>query len=1070
MKTVHELLRENIERWEIRGRGVLTFPERVSPRPPFAPFPGHHLKGFRGGDDGVRHTVVSGFLAKLGSIVRGISAPQPALIEGDTDQEENVEIEPDWCGENAELLELRMRLPEGLNVARESVVPLLASMGYAEQPLVFEIIGTASETWTQWVADVGDAEDLHRQMQAHFPQVKLSVSNDALSAALPESGEMAVVDFALSHAFLLPLASVKSDPFVTLIGALSSLAEDELGIYQVIFTPLTEPWAEHATSAVTKADGKPFFDGGAGLVKAAQQKTEGPLFGVVVRMAGIASEYERAWQIVRGMASALRHFSRAGGNEFMPLKNDDYDQADHIDDLLDRRTRRCGMLLNLDELTGLVHLPSAAVQSKKFRRIDTNTRAVEPQATHEGVSIGINQHDSEASEVWLSREQRVRHCHILGGTGTGKSTLLFSMIQQDIANGEGLAVLDPHGDLIDRVLGVIPPERVNDVVLFDPADEQFVIPFNILSARSDFEKQLLASDLVSVFQRLSTSWGDQMNSVFQNAVLAFLESSEGGTLSDLRRFLLDAEWREQFLQTVSDPDVRFYWKRAFPQLGGNKSIGPIMTRLETFLSPKPIRYMVSQRENRLDFGGMMDSGKIFLAKLPQGQIGRENAFLLGSLVMTKLQQMAMSRARMPASQRRPFYCYIDEFHHFITPSLTEILSGARKYGLGLVLAHQDLKQLDKDKDVSSSVLSNAFTRIVFRVGDSDARSLADGFAHFEARDLQSLAIGHAIARIERADNDFNLSVPLPDEVDELVADEQRLAAIDASRRTYAIPRKDIEAEMLRRLEAEDAASSKTKKVKEPRAVPTSESVSQSPPAPHESSSETQAVKSENELPRPDTERVTVTPTPLIDVPAERSEVATARSNDTTRVPAPPLDAGKGGFQHRILQDRIRAIGEQQGFRAMLEMPTSVGRESIDVGLVRSDMRIACEISVTTTIDHEVGNVRKCLRENFDLIAIITSEERRLRQIEAAVIGCFDQTSAARVSYFQPDAFLTYLSTLTPPPEPLAVPSAPAPAESVRKGYKVKRVFTQLTPEERAARESAAFKLLVEEMKLPPRPE
>jgi len=169
MKTVHELLRENIERWEIRGRGVLTFPERVSPRPPFAPFPGHHLKGFRGGDDGVRHTVVSGFLAKLGSIVRGISAPQPALIEGDTDQEENVEIEPDWCGENAELVELRMRLPEGLNVARESVVPLLASMGYAEQPLVFEIIGTASETWTQWVADVGDAEDLHRQMQAHFP-------------------------------------------------------------------------------------------------------------------------------------------------------------------------------------------------------------------------------------------------------------------------------------------------------------------------------------------------------------------------------------------------------------------------------------------------------------------------------------------------------------------------------------------------------------------------------------------------------------------------------------------------------------------------------------------------------------------------------------------------------------------------------------------------------------------------------------------------------------------------------------------------------------------------------------
>jgi len=1070
MKSVHELLTENIARWEVRGRGVLTFPERVSPRPPFAPFPGHRLKEFRGGDDGVRHTAVSGFLAKLGSLLRGVNNLQPALRDCDSDQDGAEEIEPHWCGEESERVELRMRLPEGLNVTRESVVPLLASMGYAEQPLVFEIIGTASETWTQWVADAGDAEDLHRQMQAHFPQVKLSATNDALTNALPEFGEMAVVEFALSEPFVLPLASVKHDPFVTLIGALASLVGGELGIYQVIFTPLSEPWAEHATASVTKADGKPFFDDGASLVKAAHQKTEGPLFGVVVRMAGIATEYERAWQIVRGMASALRHFSRADGNEFMPLNNNDYDQRDHIDDLIDRRTRRCGMLLNLDELTGLVHLPSAAVQSKKFRRIDTNTRAAALPAAREGVCIGLNQHDGDEHEVWLNREQRVRHCHILGGTGTGKSTLLFSMIQQDIANGEGLAVLDPHGDLIDRVLGVIPPERVNDVVLFDPADEQFVIPFNILSARSDFEKQLLASDLVSVFQRLSTSWGDQMNSVFQNAVFAFLESSEGGTLADLRRFLLDAEWREQFLQTVSDPDVRFYWKRAFPQLGGNKSIGPIITRLETFLSPKPIRYMVSQRENRLDFGGMMDSGKIFLAKLPQGQIGRENAFLLGSLVMTKLQQMAMSRARIPASKRRLFICFIDEFHHFITPSLTEILSGARKYGLGLVLAHQDLKQLDKDKDVSSSVLSNAFTRIVFRVGDSDARSLAEGFAHFEARDLQSLSIGQAIARIERADNDFNLSVPLPNEVDELIADERRSVAIDASRRAYAIPRKDIEAEMLRRLEADDAAASKTKKVKEPRAVSTSESVPKSPPAPHESSSETQAVESEIEPPKPDTERAAVTPTPPIDVPAERNEVATAQPNANTRLPSLPPEAGKGGFQHRILQDRIRAIGEQQGFRAMLEMPTSAGRESIDVGLVRSDMRIACEISVTTTIDHEVGNVRKCLRENFDLIAIITSEERRLRQIEAAVISCFDQTSAARVTYFQPDAFLTYLSTLTPPPEQLSIPSAPAPAESVRKGYKVKRVFTQLTPEERSARESAAFKLLVEEMKLPPRPD
>lgn len=1044
MKPVHELLRENFERWEIRGRGVLTFPERVSPRPPFAPFPGHRLKGFQSGDDGVRHTAVSGLFARFGAMIRGEEDARPPLSNPASDEPAD-EIQPDGCGEGNEVAELRLRLPQGMAVTREAMSPFFTSMELAEQPLVFEVIGTGREVWAQWVVDVADAEEMRQQMQAHFPQVKVGMEENALFASLPEDGEMAVVEFGLGELFMLPLASVKHDPLVTLVGALSSLAEEEAGIYQVIFTPLSEPWAQHAQAAVTKLDGRPFFEDGAGLVKATAQKMDGPLFGVVVRLAAAATEYDRAWQILRGMAPALRHFARAGGNEFIPLSNEDYDHEDHISDVLDRRTRRSGMVLSLDELTGLVHLPSAAVQSPKFLRIDGNTRSSGLPPSREGVCLGYNQHGGETSEVWLPPAHRLRHCHILGGTGTGKSTLLFSMIQQDIANGEGVAVLDPHGDLIDRVLGIIPQERVKDVVLLDPADEQFVIPFNILSAHSDFEKQLLASDLVSVFQRLSTSWGDQMNSVFQNAVLAFLESREGGTLADLRRFLLDAGWRERFLQTVDDPDVRYYWKRAFPQLGGGKSIGPIITRLETFLSPKPIRFMVAQRENRLDFRAMMDGGKIFLARLPQGLIGRENAFLLGSLIMTKLQQMAMSRARVPESQRRPFYCYMDEFHHFITPSLTEVLSGARKYGLGLVLAHQELKQLDRDKDVASAVLSNAFTRIAFRVGDADARVLSDGFAHFEARDIQSLGIGQAIARIERADHDFNLAVPKPEQPDEMQAEQQRDAAIHTSRAAYAIPRRQVESELLRRLVEDDEPPPPPKPKKPKENIP---NTADSPPVEDQ----------QPPIPQPP-------PEPPAESPAKAFVETPA--NAPAMVSAPPVaDPGKGGHQHRIMQDRIRAVGEQMGFHAHLEMPIGAGRESVDVGLIRHDMRIACEISVTTTIDHEVGNVRKCLRGDFSLVAVITADARRLRQIEAAVTGCFNPEEAARVQYFQPESFLSFLATLTPPPEPEQIPSAPAPKESIRKGYKVKRVFTQLTPEERSVREAAALKLLAQEMKPP----
>jgi len=157
--------------------------------------------------------------------------------------------------------------------------------------------------------------------------------------------------------------------------------------------------------------------------------------------------------------------------------------------------------------------------------------------------------------VCLNPEQRVNHMHIIGAPGTGKSTLLFNLICQDIKNAQGVAVFDPHGDLVEKVLGIIPPSRVDDVVLVDPSDVEFVVGFNILSAHSDFEKALIASDLVSVFKRLSSSWGDQMESVLNNAILAFLESSKGGTLAELRRFLLEPTYRKEFLTTVREPEV-----------------------------------------------------------------------------------------------------------------------------------------------------------------------------------------------------------------------------------------------------------------------------------------------------------------------------------------------------------------------------------------------------------------------------------------------------------------------------------------------------------------------------------
>lgn len=221
------------------------------------------------------------------------------------------------------------------------------------------------------------------------------------------------------------------------------------------------------------------------------------------------------------------------------------------------------MILTSDELIGFVHLPSSAVRSPVFTR-DAKDKGSTLKCRARWSLARSQSSRRSFNPVSLTREQRVRACaHILGASGTGKSTLLFNLIRQDIENGEGVAVFDPAGDLIDRILGIIPEHRIKDVILVDPADEKFAIGFNILSAHSELEKTLLASDLVSVFQRLSTSWGDQMHSVLQNAILAFLESSRRGTLADLRRFLVEPDFRKEFLKSVSDTNVLYYWHKRF---------------------------------------------------------------------------------------------------------------------------------------------------------------------------------------------------------------------------------------------------------------------------------------------------------------------------------------------------------------------------------------------------------------------------------------------------------------------------------------------------------------------------
>ena len=644
-----------------------------------------------------------------------------------------------------------------------------------------------------------------------------------------------------------------------------------------------------------------------------------------------------------------------------------------------------------------------------------------------GLLLGNNVHIGQSVAVRLSPEQRVRHTHIIGASGTGKSTLLFNLIRQDIEQGDGVAALDPHGDLVDRVLSIIPENRIGDVVLVDPSDTEYPIGFNILSAHSELEKNLLASDLVSVFRRLSTSWGDQMDIVLRNAILAFLESTAGGTLSDLRRFLIEPNFRNQFLATVRDPEVVYYWQKVFPHLSGSKSIGPVLTRLQTLLSQKSIRLMVSQPENRLDFAEIMDSGKIFLAKLPQGLMGTEDSYLFGTLLVSKFQQLAMSRQAQQMSLRRDFWLYIDEFDNFITPSMAEILKGARKYRLGLTLAHHELHQLQRNADVASAVMSHPATRIVFRVGDEDAKKLAEGFSVFTAQDLKNLEVGQAIACVERSDFDFNLSVPMPPKVGEEEGAQRRQKVITASREKYGTPRAQVEAALLRAWEGERPIEKVTPKPStvEDRPLPSDQA--------------------------PASILVPTPPPPPLVTPSD-TKPSTVSGRKASKTPA---DLGRGGAQHKAIQQRIKQAAEKLGFRSVIEKQIPEG--SVDLLLERPDQTFACEISITTTIDHEVGNVAKCLKTGFANVAVICLDAERLKKIEAAIAGSLGHELAARVIYCEPDQFIARLQTLHP-----QVPKAPEAPET-RRGYRIKRSVTNLTPEEQKQREEAAIRSIAEVM-------
>lgn len=899
---------------------------------------------------------------------------------------------------NESLSELSIILPKEFDASPAVCEQFFLSLSSFSTPVSFEILADASSISIQLACDYSLASHLKNQIKTFFSDCVINENQAVLKSHLTNQEQTVIADFGLARQLLSPLQAFRSynpDPLTGLISSLANLQAGEKAVVQILFQKAKQNWAEEVNKVFANADFKSVFSNQISLLR---EKFSAPLFAVLVRLAVESPDKAQSWNILRRIGSSFSQFATPNGNELIALSNDGLSANNHFLSVLNRTSYRSGMLLSAIELASLAHLPSSAVKVEKLKRETANTKAVPNTALNHTLILGINEHQGNIRQVSLSDEQRTRHIHSIGSSGSGKSTLLLNLIKQDLENNQGLCAIDPHGDLIDSVIENVPESRIKDVILLDPSDSEYPIGFNILRAKSELEKTLLSSDLVATFRRMATSWGDVMDSVLANAVLAFVESDKGGTLFELKRFLVEKDFRNEFLKTVRDEGVRYFWQNEFPLIHG-KPQSSILIRLDTFLRQKLIRNIVCQKENKLDFRRIMDNRKVLLIKLSQGLIGEENAYLLGTLLVSKLYQTALSR--QDSNSRPYFWLYLDEFHHFITPSMESILSGVRKYNIGLHLAHQEFRQLQsRSGEVASSVLSNCYTRICFRLGDTDAEKFASGFSFFDAKALQNLGIGEAIARIERAEYDFNLKTSQIPNVDKETANQRIQAILQNTREQYSKPKPEVERELLsERTALQTLVETKQEKI--------------------------------------------------IQIQPEKASTKSVEPIEQAEIISLEEDA-QADNSHRYLQNIIKRIGENNGFVATIERKIFGGIGKVDVALENENLKIACEIAVTNTVEYELNNIQKCLASGFDKLAVISTDSKHLANIRKKAESVISTEQIVKVHFLEPDSFNLFLESLC---------QARANNENKIKGYKVKVDFKESSENETASRKHTALEVI-----------
>jgi hypothetical protein len=404
----------------------------------------------------------------------------------------------------------------------------------------------------------------------------------------------------------------------------------------------------------------------------------------------------------------------------------------------------------------------------------------------------------------IKLDDRRRHMYVIGKTGVGKTTLLENMVIQDIQNNHGVCFIDPNGDSVNKILDHIPPNRINDVIYFNPADLEYPIAFNVMEAVETKYKHLVASGLMGVFTKIfAGTFSARMEYILNNTILALLESP-GNTMLGIVRMYVDKKYRKKIVDNVQDPIVKSFWVDEFANYAEKfrtEAVAPIQNKVGQFLASSVIRNIVGQPKSTLDIRNIMDTGKILLVDLSKGRVGENNAELIGSMLITRIQLAAFSRADILEEDRKDFFLHVDEFQNFVTDSFATILSEARKYRLGLTISHQYIGQLTPDHNntkVRDAVFGNVGTLASFRVGAEDAEFLEKEFGPtFTMNDLINLPKANIILKLSIdgvASEPFSATT-LPPISESFTASKEKVVKV--SRERYGNPVKSVEEKIAR---------------------------------------------------------------------------------------------------------------------------------------------------------------------------------------------------------------------------------------------------------------------------------